>query len=115
MQGMQPCSGTLQEIVARGRPCYKARLLHYFTNPDCSKQAPGLQPAWCGWHTDHSSLTGVCASSLHARVPSKILFAIRGSHRCHLCIIMQGPSCPALPCPAHSSLKRIACLHSFSL
>ena len=33
MQGMQPCSGTLQEIVAQGRPCYKARLLHYFTNP----------------------------------------------------------------------------------
>ncbi|CAK0782425.1 hypothetical protein CVIRNUC_005681 [Coccomyxa viridis] len=65
-KGMQPCSGTLQEIVARGRPCYKARLLHYFTNPDCSKQAPGLQPAWCGWHTDHSSLTGL-ASAMYMR------------------------------------------------
>ena len=85
MQGMQPCSGTLQEIVARGRPCYKARLLHYFTNPDCSKQAPGVQPAWCGWHTDHSSLTGVCASSLHAPVPSKPAIRYQGkSHVSHV-------------------------------
>ena len=81
MQGMQPCSGTLQDIVARGRPCYKARLLHYFTNPDCSKQAPGMQPAWCGWHTDHSSLTGVCASSLHAPVLSKTAIRYQGKSR----------------------------------
>ena len=102
MQGMQPCSGTLQEIVAQGRPCYKARLLHYFTNPNCSKQAPGVQPAWCGWHTDHSSLTGVRASSLHAPVPSKAAVCYQGksqmSHMHHHAQSLL--PCPAMPCPA---------------
>ena len=99
MQGMQPCSGTLQEIVARGRPCYKARLLHYFTNPSCSKQAPGMQPAWCGWHTDHSSLTGVCDPSLHVPYAQQDCYSLSGEVTGVTC----ASSCttpPALPCPA---------------
>ena len=41
-----------------GRPCYKARLLHYFADPECASKGSEAQAPWCGWHTDHSSLTG---------------------------------------------------------
>ena len=58
VQGVQPCSGSLQQIMETGRPCYKARLLHYFADPGCAEKGSEAQAPWCGWHTDHSSLTG---------------------------------------------------------
>lgn len=58
VQGVQPCSGSLQQIMEKGRPCYKARLLHYFADPECASKGSETQAPWCGWHTDHSSLTG---------------------------------------------------------
>lgn len=64
LQGVQPCTGTLQDIMGKGRPCYKARLLHYFADPECGSKGPGAQLAWCGWHTDHSSLTGEYSQDL---------------------------------------------------
>ncbi|EFN54659.1 hypothetical protein CHLNCDRAFT_135248 [Chlorella variabilis] len=52
--------------ILRQSPCPKGRLLHYFapvatagTNPvrSCS-----IDANWCGWHTDHGSLTGLCSA-----------------------------------------------------
>ena len=50
--------GRLRAILEAGAPCCKARLLHYFASDGgaCSSAAGSN---WCGWHTDHSSLTGV--------------------------------------------------------
>ena len=58
MQGVQSSSGSLQQIMRTGRPCCKARLLHYFADPECARKGSEAQAPWCGWHTDHSSLTG---------------------------------------------------------
>lgn len=64
VQGVQPCSGSLQQIMETGRPCYKARLLHYFADPECARKGSDAQAPWCGWHTDHSSLTGAARLAL---------------------------------------------------
>ncbi|CAL5228686.1 g11861 [Coccomyxa viridis] len=61
-KGVQPCSGSLQQIMEKGRPCYKARLLHYFADPECASKGSETQAPWCGWHTDHSSLTGLASA-----------------------------------------------------
>ncbi|XP_050211941.1 uncharacterized protein LOC126662090 isoform X2 [Mercurialis annua] len=52
----------LEQILLRSR-CHKGRLLYYFP----AKQSESIQDgpsvsSWCGWHTDHGSLTGLtCA------------------------------------------------------
>ncbi|KAL4853898.1 hypothetical protein ACK3TF_005139 [Chlorella vulgaris] len=52
----------LHDILQQS-PCPKARLLHYFapvSETSGSGRAPSQQ--WCGWHTDHGSLTGLCSA-----------------------------------------------------
>ncbi|PIN24336.1 Iron/ascorbate family oxidoreductase [Handroanthus impetiginosus] len=50
---------SLQQILLRSR-CHKGRLLYYFpadkrtSTEDCESV-----PSWCGWHTDHGSVTGL--------------------------------------------------------
>ncbi|XP_026404615.1 uncharacterized protein LOC113299748 isoform X3 [Papaver somniferum] len=49
----------LEQILLRSR-CHKGRLLYYFPE----QKSESLQEAdnissWCGWHTDHGSLTGL--------------------------------------------------------
>lgn len=67
--------GKLERIVSSSR-CHKARLLHYFPVdklPQHADETPKTEGAnlddvdfsdWCGWHHDHSSLTGVTALHL---------------------------------------------------
>lgn len=51
--------GSLQEIL-QSSLCHKGRLLHYFASSErCTSEKIS---SWCGWHTDHGSLTGLtCA------------------------------------------------------
>ncbi|XP_051131422.1 uncharacterized protein LOC127251665 isoform X2 [Andrographis paniculata] len=51
--------GSLQQILLRSR-CHKGRLLYYFPTHNCDSEEDNdsLSP-WCGWHTDHGSLTGL--------------------------------------------------------
>jgi isopenicillin N synthase-like dioxygenase len=53
-------SGMLEKIVATSK-CCKARLLHYFplSAEDVATTDDGNFSNWCGWHNDHSSLTGL--------------------------------------------------------
>lgn len=45
-------------ILMRSR-CHKGRLLYYFSKQESeSKNDTGVS-SWCGWHTDHGSLTGL--------------------------------------------------------
>lgn len=53
-------SGTLRNVVSSNIP--KARLLYYFSfdemkgfNIDPNQR----EDSWCGWHNDHSALTGL--------------------------------------------------------
>lgn len=48
----------LEQILLRSR-CHKGRLLYYFPaeKSNCSKDGDSMS-SWCGWHTDHGSLTG---------------------------------------------------------
>ncbi len=48
----------LENIVSTSRVC-KARLLHYFPMVD---SIVSEDDAWCGWHNDHGSLTGLTVS-----------------------------------------------------
>eukprot|EP01132_Coremiostelium_polycephalum_P007971 gene7971-9804_t len=49
--------GTLKTIIRESLTC-KARLLYYFPiNEDDTERT---RDSWCGWHNDHSSLTGLC-------------------------------------------------------
>ncbi|KAB5514252.1 hypothetical protein DKX38_028158 [Salix brachista] len=53
---------SLKQILLRSR-CHKGRLLYYFPAPrsDCVPDSDSVS-SWCGWHTDHGSLTGLtCA------------------------------------------------------
>lgn len=51
---------SIERTVADSR-CHKARLLYYF--PMSADDAAGKeQDAWCGWHTDHGSLTGLVSA-----------------------------------------------------
>jgi len=47
----------LHEIIKESLVC-KARLLYYLPINDDS--TPRTRDSWCGWHNDHSSLTGLC-------------------------------------------------------
>ncbi|CAN1331291.1 hypothetical protein LINPERPRIM_LOCUS35269 [Linum perenne] len=53
----------LEKILSCSR-CHKGRLLYYFPvhqNSDYSSDIDSMS-SWCGWHTDHGSLTGLtCA------------------------------------------------------
>ncbi|GAM22591.1 hypothetical protein SAMD00019534_057660 [Acytostelium subglobosum LB1] len=49
--------GTLKKIIDESKTC-KARLLYYF--PINEDQTARSKDSWCGWHNDHSSLTGLC-------------------------------------------------------
>ncbi|NTX07626.1 MULTISPECIES: 2-oxoglutarate and iron-dependent oxygenase domain-containing protein [Myxococcus] len=47
----------LARTIRESRAC-KARLLYYFAiNEDST---PRTRDSWCGWHSDHGSLTGLC-------------------------------------------------------
>ncbi|EFA82854.1 hypothetical protein PPL_04549 [Heterostelium album PN500] len=48
---------TLKRIIDESLTC-KARLLYYF--PINEDQTERSRDSWCGWHNDHSSLTGLC-------------------------------------------------------
>ncbi|KAK2978229.1 hypothetical protein RJ640_024262, partial [Escallonia rubra] len=49
----------LEQMLLRSR-CHKGRLLYYFPmqQSNCSQDGDSLS-SWCGWHTDHGSLTGL--------------------------------------------------------
>ncbi|KAJ7956597.1 2-oxoglutarate (2OG) and Fe(II)-dependent oxygenase superfamily protein [Quillaja saponaria] len=47
----------LEQILLRSR-CPKGRLLHYFPAKQCTQDGDSMS-SWCGWHTDHGSLTGL--------------------------------------------------------
>ncbi|KAJ9183395.1 hypothetical protein P3X46_007257 [Hevea brasiliensis] len=54
----------LEQILLRSR-CHKGRLLYYFpvqlSTINCIQDG-NFSSSWCGWHTDHGSLTGLtCA------------------------------------------------------
>ncbi|KAE9593491.1 putative non-hem dioxygenase domain, isopenicillin N synthase [Lupinus albus] len=50
----------LESILQRSR-CHKGRLLYYF--PSQQGNADGnSKSSWCGWHTDHGSLTGLACA-----------------------------------------------------
>jgi hypothetical protein len=52
----------------------KARLLHYFPPSPDTPVTQETDPVdnWCGWHKDHSLLTGLCS----VNNPSESLFAL---------------------------------------
>lgn len=48
----------LEQILLCSR-CHKGRLLYYFpVQQSVCTQDDGSMSSWCGWHTDHGSLTG---------------------------------------------------------
>ncbi|KAK7258214.1 hypothetical protein RIF29_32745 [Crotalaria pallida] len=50
----------LEPILHRSR-CHKGRLLYYFPSQQGTPDGNSMS-SWCGWHTDHGSLTGLtCA------------------------------------------------------
>ncbi|KAL8488323.1 hypothetical protein ACS0TY_024557 [Phlomoides rotata] len=52
-------NGSLEQVLLRSR-CHKGRLLYYFPAHQCSSDENGeAMSSWCGWHTDHGSLTGL--------------------------------------------------------
>lgn len=58
-------SRSMEHVIRRSR-CPKARLLHYFPPEKASGTDPEGETKWCGWHTDHGTLTGlVSAMYLH--------------------------------------------------
>ncbi|XP_028074090.1 uncharacterized protein LOC114276510 isoform X7 [Camellia sinensis] len=49
----------LEQILLRSR-CHKGRLLYYFPSlQSVFTQNGESMSSWCGWHTDHGSLTGL--------------------------------------------------------
>ncbi|KAG8378169.1 hypothetical protein BUALT_Bualt08G0110000 [Buddleja alternifolia] len=51
--------GSLERILVRSR-CHKGRLLYYYPSNRIGED--DSMSSWCGWHTDHGSLTGLtCA------------------------------------------------------
>jgi isopenicillin N synthase-like dioxygenase len=53
----------LQKVITTSK-CCKARLLHYFPNPnsEASREEVSDFSSWCGWHNDHGSLTGLTSA-----------------------------------------------------
>ncbi|KAF8334988.1 Clavaminate synthase-like protein [Cantharellus anzutake] len=60
-------SVTLSEMI-KTSPITKARLLHYFPPPNTST-TPDDEPvdSWCGFHKDHSLITGLCSAMYLSR------------------------------------------------
>ncbi|XP_042001028.1 uncharacterized protein LOC121750543 isoform X1 [Salvia splendens] len=57
-------NGSLQQILLRSQ-CHKGRLLYYFPSHQCSSVVDDggeSMSSWCGWHTDHGSLTGLTSA-----------------------------------------------------
>jgi hypothetical protein len=56
----------------------KARLLHYFPPSPDSIPVSDDEPvdSWCGFHLDHSLLTGLCSVSLHTSTKQHILICL---------------------------------------
>ncbi|XP_021764470.1 uncharacterized protein LOC110729081 isoform X1 [Chenopodium quinoa] len=48
----------LEQIIHRSR-CHKGRLLYYFPTQESDRLKDDSMSSWCGWHTDHGSLTGL--------------------------------------------------------
>ncbi|CAN8275410.1 unnamed protein product [Cochlearia groenlandica] len=48
----------LEKILVASR-CHKGRLLYYFPAQDSTRHDKDSMSSWCGWHTDHGSLTGL--------------------------------------------------------
>lgn len=48
----------LEHIICRSR-CHKGRLLYYFPTEESDCLKNDWMSSWCGWHTDHGSLTGL--------------------------------------------------------
>ncbi|KAK1265202.1 hypothetical protein QJS04_geneDACA023822 [Acorus gramineus] len=48
----------LESILLRSR-CHKGRLLYYFPRQRSSSEDVPSLSSWCGWHTDHGSITGL--------------------------------------------------------
>ena len=50
---------------------HKARLLHYYPPPPCGDgdEDDEDQDSWCGWHLDHSLITGL-VSAMYMFEPS---------------------------------------------
>ncbi|KAM7509467.1 hypothetical protein LguiA_019920 [Lonicera macranthoides] len=48
----------LKQILIRSR-CHKGRLLYYFPAQQSNTHDGDSVSSWCGWHTDHGSLTGL--------------------------------------------------------
>ncbi|CAN6327341.1 unnamed protein product [Urochloa humidicola] len=59
-QGVGSYDGdSLEQTIARSR-CHKGRLLYYFPRQLRQQtEEVGSVSSWCGWHTDHGSLTGL--------------------------------------------------------
>ncbi|XP_071716270.1 uncharacterized protein [Rutidosis leptorrhynchoides] len=54
-----PLNEGIEQIVFRSR-CHKGRLLYYFpAEKSNDPQDSDSMSSWCGWHTDHGSLTGL--------------------------------------------------------
>jgi len=61
--------GQLEKIIKTSRTC-KARLLYYFPIKD--DKTPRTRDSWCGWHNDHSSLTGLCSAMFINETEKKV-------------------------------------------
>ncbi|KAJ1264008.1 hypothetical protein BS78_09G230200 [Paspalum vaginatum] len=58
-QGVGQYDGdSLEQTIASSR-CHKGRLLYYFPRQFSKQTEAGSVSSWCGWHTDHGSLTGL--------------------------------------------------------
>lgn len=62
-------SVSLPDLISKSQTT-KARLLHYFPPPDNSAPAAD-EPidSWCGFHLDHSLITGLCSAMYLKEVP----------------------------------------------
>ncbi|MBF5044880.1 isopenicillin N synthase family oxygenase [Aggregicoccus sp. 17bor-14] len=59
----------LARLVRESRAC-KARLLYYFAiNEDAT---PRTRDSWCGWHSDHGSLTALCPAMYFEAEPGAL-------------------------------------------
>ncbi|KAJ3570871.1 hypothetical protein NP233_g4122 [Leucocoprinus birnbaumii] len=61
---------SLPELISTSQTT-KARLLHYFPPPPGEAQAKEDEPvdSWCGFHLDHSLLTGLCSAMFLRKQP----------------------------------------------
>lgn len=60
----------MEDVIRRSR-CPKARLLHYFPPQEDTSTSETDGENWCGWHTDHGTLTGL-VSAMYLRGDEKV-------------------------------------------